>query len=261
MKTLIMKWKNTLSALVLTLMFGGQTNAALIHDPEAGTENLMELRFSETKCSVREYANPILYTAKNENLNYYFLVDGFSFRQSGNEYKPGNPMVQTNNYQNSAEQVILSWVGMNGNAEIVGAEEMRALSSVSRTKNKSIDCINRSFRKLFYNQLYPGIDLMYTDHEDQLELNLTVKPGFDYANARFQIKGAKDLRLEKDGSLVIETSNGSVYFERPLAHQDGKPVRISWKILNDEVGFDIKNTNPDKELRIQSMLSTMSAEI
>ncbi len=258
MKTLN-NFMNTLRLIGFALLFAGQANASLIHEPEAGVENLMELRFSETKCTVKDYSNPILYTARNENLNFYFLNDGFSFRLQGNQNQSDELNAAIS--QRSADPVVLNWNGMNGNVEIIGAEEMRVNSSASRSQSKSIDCINKSFRKLFYNQLYPGVDLMYTDHDDQLELNLMVKPGFDYANARFQIKGATDVRLEKDGSLVIETSNGSVYFERPLAHQEGKPVRVNWKVQNNEIGFDIKNANPEKELRIQSMLSNAPVRI
>lgn len=76
------------------------------------------------------------------------------------------------------------------------------------------------FGRIQYSNVYPGIDLVYYGHQDQLEYDYRVAPGADPRSIEFSIEGARRLHLNKSGDLVIDTAAGSISHHKPNVYQE-----------------------------------------
>jgi len=115
------------------------------------------------------------------------------------------------------------------------------------------------FAHVRYENIYPGINLVFYGREGKLEYDFQVGPGADSRQAELEFDGAKKLEL-KDGSLVIRAERGSVALEAPRVYQEiaGKqqPVEASFVLRGkDRVGFAIGTYDHSRELVIDPILN------
>ena len=75
------------------------------------------------------------------------------------------------------------------------------------------------FARVRYENVYPGINLLFYGNQGRLEYDFQVAPGSDPAQAELEFNGAKQLEL-KDGALVIHGESGSVRLEAPRVYQE-----------------------------------------
>ncbi len=89
------------------------------------------------------------------------------------------------------------------------------------------------YAKVKYENIYPGISLVYYGHQGHLEFDFVVSPGTDPGSIEFNIQsdpGAKTgdhaakpvepVRIDANGDLVIETRAGDLRFHKPVVYQD-----------------------------------------
>jgi len=238
MKTLNLQLKHLLSLSIFTILMGwipAQASEQLPQDVEA-----VELRFAEFKCNVLDFHKNVLYTAQNDLVKYYFLKDGISIRMpegSGNANMSATVAEST--------FVGLKWEGINNSLEVVAAEELKI-------RRNAKDCVEKQYRKLFYNQLYPGIDLMYADRADQLELDFLVEAGFHHEDIKLRIDGAQELLVDGKGRLLVKTAQGDVVLDKPMAQQDGKPLAANWTIDGNQVSISMTKVDPTRATHIMT---------
>jgi hypothetical protein len=219
-----------------------------------------ELTFAENKCQIRDYSGrlnkKILFLAQAENTKYLFRKDGISLLI---DQKPAVEKESSSDgiimqAPKTTQKVELFWDGMNKDADIYGAEEINA--KVLRQLNNSNvrDCEIKNYRKLYYTEIYPGVDLRYYDRYSRLRYDLMVHPGFDYSEIKMRVEGADEISINANGQLIIKTATGEIVEEAPMALQDGKPLVAKWIVNENMISIDVKNHNPEKELCIQASL-------
>ena len=93
------------------------------------------------------------------------------------------------------------------------------------------------FARVRYENVYPGINLIFYGNQGRLEYDFQVAPGSDPAQAELEFKGAKQLSL-KDGALIIQGENGSVQLEAPRVYQE-----IAGKQQTVEGNFVLRGPN------------------
>jgi hypothetical protein len=71
-----------------------------------------------------------------------------------------------------------------------------------------------------YRGIYPGVDAVYYGRERRLEYDLVVSPGADPRQIRLAFAGARPLRLDRHGNLVLGTPLGDLVQHRPIAYQE-----------------------------------------
>ncbi|HSM87833.1 MAG TPA: hypothetical protein VLT16_16885, partial [Candidatus Limnocylindrales bacterium] len=76
-----------------------------------------------------------------------------------------------------------------------------------------------TYSRVRYRNLYPGIDLVFYGNNRELEYDLVVSQGADPAQIKLRISGAKNLRVDADGNLVLETRQGDVIQQKPKIYQ------------------------------------------
>jgi sugar lactone lactonase YvrE len=77
----------------------------------------------------------------------------------------------------------------------------------------------RQFGRVRVPEIRAGVDMAYHGSGRELEYDLIVAPGADSSDLRLRFDGAKSLRLDSDGDLVIHTAAGDLRQHAPLAWQ------------------------------------------
>ena len=116
-----------------------------------------------------------------------------------------------------------------------------------------------NFARVQYTDIYAGIDLVYYGNQSQLEYDLLVAPGADPRQIALSIDGARTLKLDALGNLLIATSQGDIVQHRPIAFQqiDGRrrAVDASYAMLgNGRVGFNLGAYDKSAQLVIDPVL-------
>ena len=77
-----------------------------------------------------------------------------------------------------------------------------------------------TYAKVRYEDLYPGIDLVYYGNQRQLEYDLVVRPGADPKEITLGFQGAEKLELDNQGDLVLHTAAGTIRQRKPIIYQE-----------------------------------------
>jgi sugar lactone lactonase YvrE len=109
-----------------------------------------------------------------------------------------------------------------------------------------------NFAAVMYANVYRGINLMYYGHEGQIENDFIVSPGADPKSIELQIEGAKKLRISRHGELLIETAQGTLCLDKPIAYQDGSGLQGATQ--NGQVKRDKDSTGHRKYLKARYVL-------
>jgi Beta-propeller repeat len=83
----------------------------------------------------------------------------------------------------------------------------------------------RSYGKVKYEALYPGIDLVFYGSAEQIEYDFIVHPGADISRIRFSLKTGGGAVVDGQGALALKTKAGTIRFKAPLIYQDAAGVR------------------------------------
>jgi len=143
---------------------------------------------------------------------------------------------------------------------VSGQEELPGKSHYFIGNDPSKWCTNvRQFAKVLYQGVYPGVDLVYYSHQQELEYDFILKPGADPRRILLAIKGADGLRLEH-GDIVLTTSSGDAHLRSPRVYQEekGKRHEVGGRYVlrsKNELGFVIGPYDRSKELVIDPVLA------
>jgi len=140
-----------------------------------------------------------------------------------------------------------------------------------------------TYAKVRYENVYPGIDLVYYGNQGQLEYDFVVAPGADphaivldvvaglvpaqngpsQAHRRGHPQGVP-LRIDSNGDLVIELDGGALRFHRPVVYQASRapspesraPVTGRYKLIgHNRVSFELGPYDHTRPLVIDPTLT------
>ncbi|HYO84179.1 MAG TPA: SBBP repeat-containing protein [Bryobacteraceae bacterium] len=107
--------------------------------------------------------------------------------------------------------------------------------------------------------VYPGVDLVYYGKEKQLEYDFIVAPGADLASIKLDFEGAKRVRVEPGGDLVVAAEGGDLRFHRPVVYQEIEGRRVTvpgrFRTTGSRVAFSVGKYRRDPPLVIDPVLS------
>jgi uncharacterized protein (TIGR03437 family) len=83
-----------------------------------------------------------------------------------------------------------------------------------------------TYRRVRYSSLYPGIDCVFYGDQKGLEFDFEVAPGADPDKIRLRWSDAKQVRLDANGELAIETVSGELRQRKPTVYQERNGRRI-----------------------------------
>src|SRR4029077_5743178 len=82
-----------------------------------------------------------------------------------------------------------------------------------------------TYAKVKYEGIYSGIDLVYYGNQRQLEYDFIVAPGADPRRIAFDVSGAKRIRKDERGDLVLKIGEGEICWHKPVAYQEANGAR------------------------------------
>jgi hypothetical protein len=133
-------------------------------------------------------------------------------RRARSTSNPGEPVVR------------MQLVGGNPTARVAGANELPGKANYFIGNDSSKWRTNvPTYAKVRYEDVYPGIDLVYHGNHGQLEYDFVVSPGADPGaiGLRFQADGK--LKLDGNGDMLLPVEG--VRFQKPRLFQESDGVR------------------------------------
>lgn len=120
----------------------------------------------------------------------------------------------------AAPRVIrLSWLGAKL-ASIAGLEEMAGKANYLRGSDPAKWRAGIStYRKLKYEHLYPGVDLVFYGNPSRLEYDFVLAPGADPSVLRLGVEGADRVEINDRGELLLSVAGRLVKQEPPRVYQ------------------------------------------
>ena len=123
-----------------------------------------------------------------------------------------------------------------------------------------------NYAKVKYDEVYPGIDLVYYGNQGQLEYDFVVEPGADPKAIALDIEGAGEPEIDNAGDLVVDLGDGGeVRLHKPVVYQrvlnrghrierlplDGKYVLLA----DNKIGFEVPAYDKTQPLIIDPVLT------
>jgi photosystem II stability/assembly factor-like uncharacterized protein len=118
----------------------------------------------------------------------------------------------------------------------------------------------KTFERVTYENVYPGIDVAYRGNQRQLEFDLILKPGADPRRIRLRFGGAKGLSVQEGGALILSTVAGALSIHLPAIYQNeaGQRRKVHGRFAfrkNGEVGFELEEYDRTRQLTIDPVIA------
>lgn len=115
------------------------------------------------------------------------------------------------------------------------------------------------FARVKYENVYPGIDLVFYGNPNRLEYDFRVAPGANPSQAELEFDGPERVELSA-GNLILENESGRLQFEAPQIYQqiEGRRQRVAGRFVlqaANRVGFEIGAYDQTQELVIDPTFS------
>jgi RHS repeat-associated protein len=151
-------------------------------------------------------------------------------------------------------------VGANPSPDVVGLDSLPGASNYFTGSDSSqwrTDVPN--YARVQYQNVYPGVDLIYHGQGRQLEYDFTVAPHADPGVIALQFKGADSSEIDAQGNLVLHVGSNDLVEHAPVIYQDVGGVRQSVpggyvELGEGEYGFTIGSYDPSQPLVIDPVL-------
>src|SRR6266849_6403601 len=114
----------------------------------------------------------------------------------------------------------------NAAAKVTGLDELAGTSNyfIGNDPKKWRSNVS-TYAKVKYEEIYSGIDLVYSGNQRQLEYDFIVAPGADPRRIAFDVSGAKRIRRDAQGELVFKMGEDEIRWHKPVVYQEKDGAR------------------------------------
>ena len=117
-----------------------------------------------------------------------------------------------------------------------------------------------TFGHVSLGEVYPGIDVKFQAHGNNVEKLFLISPGASPHQIRLRMEGQENVTVNERGELEVTTPLGFVNFTRPVAYQEiageKKMVQVAYLVAVDEYGFVVGDYDLDHALVIDPLLAS-----
>src|SRR5262249_53111462 len=139
----------------------------------------------------------------------------------------------------------LGLVGANPAASVSGLDQLPGVSNyfIGNDPGKWLRDIP-TYSRVEYQNVYPGINLVYYGNQGQLEYDFVLGPGANPGGIRLSVQGTLGVGPDAAGDLRLHTAGGDVVEHAPVVYQDvgGKRQSVAGRFVlqgNGQVGFRV----------------------
>ena len=163
--------------------------------------------------------------------------------------------------KDSAAVVRMRLVGANSRAKVSASGQLPGNSNYFLGNDPSKWRSNVAhYARVSYQDVYPGINLAFHGAQRQTEFDFVVAPGANAAPIGFHFTGAKGMKTDDSGNLVISSTAGDVLLHKPVAYQEQNGARQAVDAgfvlrANNQVSFALGNYDHSRELVIDPSVS------
>jgi Calx-beta domain-containing protein/beta-propeller repeat-containing protein len=174
----------------------------------------------------------------------------------------------TNKQLSTTDVLRMKLIGANSDPKITGLDRMPAVSNYLTGNDHTKWRTNvPGYARVKYENLYPGVDMLYYGDQQKLEYDFIVAPGADPGAIGLAFDGAYRIEFDATGDLVLSMSGGEVRHRKPLVYQEVNGARREVtgrytliqnpksKIQNSIVGFEIGDYDRTLPLVIDPVLA------
>jgi hypothetical protein len=156
--------------------------------------------------------------------------------------------------------VQIKLAGANKKARISGDAPLRGKSNyMIGADPKKWQTDVPTYARVKYEGVYPGVDAIFYGNQRQLEYDFIVAPGADPQVIRLDFAGAKSVRLDENGELVLVTAAGEVRQHRPVIYQEINGARQTvaggYKLKGQQASFELGAYDTSRPLVIDPVVS------
>jgi len=154
-----------------------------------------------------------------------------------------NPQSAIRNPQSAVLQMKL--VGANLAPDVAGLEELPGRSNYFFGSDPKKWRTNvPTYAKVRYEEVYPGVDLIYYGNQRRLEYDFVVAAGVDPRVIRLGFEGADKVEVDAEGDLLLQTAGEQVRMRRPVIYQEIEGARkevFGGYVIGDErqISFEV----------------------
>ncbi|HEX9793113.1 MAG TPA: SBBP repeat-containing protein [Planctomycetota bacterium] len=226
----------------MLLLTAAQTRACPQQAPRANEPALSapqtSLAFVENR---GQWDLPARFAATKGPLTLFCETDALVMRlESGADAAASSGVVVRLTFEGAAESVAIEGVGASTSAR----HYLRGRDAAAwHTGVPAYDGVR-------YENLHEGLDLYLREADGRLEYDLLLAPGADLEAFRIHCEGIEGLRIDADGSMVLETALGPILQTAPTTWQVNErgekvPVACGFRPLaNDTFGFVVPQRDP-----------------
>ena len=117
-----------------------------------------------------------------------------------------------------------------------------------------------TYAKIKYSNIYPGIDVVFYGHQQELEYDFIIAPGADPSRIALEFRNTDSINITFDGGLAIGFNGDTIKQKAPVIYQDIAGQRSFVKgqyIVRDDqaIGFQLDEFDPKAPLYISPSAS------
>src|SRR5215510_14441294 len=132
-------------------------------------------------------------------------------------------------------------VGANAKAELSGQQQLQGKVNylIGNDRSKWHTDIP-TFRKVQYDDVWPGVDMLWYGSQSALEYDFVVNPGSEVSQIRITFEGAEKIRLDNEGNLIVTSKGEEVKHCAPVVYQGTNTVAGKYVLRGtNEIGFEV----------------------
>ncbi len=116
-----------------------------------------------------------------------------------------------------------------------------------------------TYARVRYQQVYPGVDLVYYGQQGELENDFVVAAGADPGVISWRLEGATGMQVDVAGDLVLVVGGSEIRLHRPRAYQESggerREVPVRYRVRGQQISFALGSYDRRQTLVIDPVLS------
>ena len=117
-----------------------------------------------------------------------------------------------------------------------------------------------SYAHVRYSGIYPGVDLVFYGNQRRLEYDFVVAPGADPKAIAMKVDGARKMRINSHGDLVLSVAGGEVELLKPVVYQnvngERREIAATYTLTgNNRAAFNVGSYDRSQPLILDPVLN------